>query len=134
MDLDGENLVGLWSVGAGYYDTFSDEWLIFRPDGTGRLVYLTPFNDSSHHFRWRVASRGVIDLIGHASSKEEADTRGSGEFHFLAVRYSMCEGERPPGTGNRMLVLRLDLVRPWPRELGFVTKDYTAAEARLTNK
>lgn len=111
-------LVGLWSAGAGYYDTFSDEWLIFRPDGTGRLVFLNPFDDDSHHFRWRVVEPGVIDLIGT-------------EFDFRGVRYSVAEAERPPGTGNRMRELRLDLERPWPDDLGFVSGDYEASEARL---
>lgn len=137
MGLEEEELVGLWSPGAGYYDTFSDEWLIFKPDGTGRLVFLTPYDDYSYYFRWRIVSRGVIDLIGSAPGGHAADedSRGEGRsrFDFLGVRYSVSESERPPGTGNWMLELRLGLEMPWPSQLGFVTKDYAGAEARLKN-
>jgi hypothetical protein len=127
-------LVGLWSAGAGYYATFSDEWLIFRPDGTGRLVFLNPFDDESHHFRWRVVAPGVIDLIGSARREPKTggkETGGDNEFHFLGVRYRVAEAERPPGTGNRMRELLLDLGVPWPDNFGFVAEDYEAAETRL---
>lgn len=128
-------LIGLWSAGAGYYDTFSDEWLIFRPDGTGRLVFLNPFDDDSHHFRWRVVEPGVIDLISNVRQEPGAGIGqaggGGNEFDFRGVRYSVAETERPPGTGNRMRELRLDLGMPWPDDLGFVSDDYNAAEARL---
>ncbi|QJX00071.1 hypothetical protein [Frigoriglobus tundricola] len=126
-------LVGLWSAGAGYYATFSDEWMIFRPDGTGRLVFLNPFDDDSHHFRWRVVASGVIDLIGSGKREPQGNEQagGSNEFHFIGVRYSVAEAERPPGTGNWMRELHLDLTGPWPDDLGFVSNDYQAAEARL---
>lgn len=128
-------LVGQWSAGAGYYDTFSDEWLIFRPDGTGRMVFLNPFDDDSHHFRWRVVAPGVIDLIGNAHSKSESadeqSDQGSNKFHFHGLRYSIVETERPPATGERIRELRLDIEMPWPDSLGFVSGDYEAAEARL---
>lgn len=131
-------LDGLWSTGAGYYDTFSDEWLIFRLDGTGRLVFLNPFDDTSHHFRWRVVAQGIVDLVGSDRCDSEADNgqhRGGGNgFHFLGVRYAIAEAERPYGTGNRMRELRLDLGGPWPDALGFVTDEYEAAEARLRGK
>lgn len=137
MTWEEEALVGLWSRGAGYYDTFSAEWLIFKPDGTGRLVYLNPSSDSSHYFRWRIASPGVLDLIGQTPRAPELDGQTSRldntGFHFPGVRYSVSEAERPPGTGNWILELQLSLEMPWPSSLGFVTKDFQSAEARLQN-
>lgn len=138
MNPEEVELVGLWSSAEGYFSTFTDEWIIFRPDGTGRLVFLSPYHDTSHHFRWRVASSGVVDLIGSARHVHETDdeqTRevGSG-FHFLGVRYSVSEVERPPNTGNWMRELRLGLEMPWPTDLGYVTSDYEASEARLRSK
>lgn len=134
MNPEVAELVGLWSAGAGYYDTFSDEWLIFRPDGTGRLVFLNPYCDESEHFRWRVVSPGIIDLIGTSHQEPEADGYPAGdgyEFHFRGVRYRIVQVERPPSTGNPMRELRLGLEMPWPTTLGFVSDDYKAAEVRL---
>ena len=117
MSLDEDELIGVWSRGAGYYATFSEEFLIFKPDGTGRLEFLVALqHDSVKCFRWRIVSPGVLDLIGESN------------FHFTSVPYSVAEKERPPGTGQWMQVLQFGSSLPWPSDLGLVTKDVSEWE------
>jgi len=129
-------LVGVWSISAGYYSSFSDEWLIFRPDGMGRQVYLYPGENYSHHFRWQIVSPSVIDLIRlvrlvRDDGSDEKVVDEQNESYFLGIRYSVEEKERPPDTGQRMRVLRLEIGSPWPDELGFEREDYEFVESRL---
>ena len=130
--INANDLVGVWSAGAGYYDTFSDERLVFKPDGTGRLEFLNPFFDTIYHFRWQIVSFGVLDLSGDRRLKRGRNPESSVEdivaFHFPRTGFSITEEERPPSTGQQMLVLRINLRDPYPNELGLVSRDWTSFE------
>src|SRR5262245_28578351 len=116
-------LVGVWSAAEGYLGHASDERLIFKPDGTGRVEFLNWGFCSADFFRWRVVSSGVLDLIGYRCLQRggedyESVVEAESTFHFTGVPFSISEAERPPGTGQRMLVLRINLPVPYPSELG----------------
>jgi hypothetical protein len=123
-----DELIGVWSAAAGYYDTFSDELLVFELDGTGRMEFLVVGSSSVHHFRWRVVSPGTLELIGDRHVELGAIpghiVEGPSDFHFPLTPFSVNEEERPPGTTQRMLVLRIDLPEPYPSELGFVSRNW----------
>jgi hypothetical protein len=92
VSLDEDELIGVWSRGAGYYATFSDQLLIFNPDGTGRLEFRGVERDSVYRFLWRIVSPSILDLVGDSN------------FHFTGVPFSVAEKERPPGTGQWLQV------------------------------
>ena len=124
-------LIGVWSAGAGYYSTFSDEFLVFRPDGTGRMAFLTVASASIDTFRWVIVQPGVIDLIGERcleSLNDEGSTETPSDFRFSNVAFTVSEEERPPGTDQRMLVLRIDLPLPYPSELGLEDREWASRE------
>jgi hypothetical protein len=114
--IDANDLVGVWSAGAGYYDTFSDERVVFKPDGTGRVAFLNPYSDTSFQFHWQIVSFGVLELLG------------GGPLTKPGVSFSISEEERPTGTGQRMLVLRIDLPELYPCELGLLSRDWASFE------
>jgi len=128
MSLDEEELIGVWSAGAGYYDTFSDEFLIFNPDGTGRMEGWVLQLDSVDFFEWKVVAPGLIDLIGDRHVGRRGPNGESmieilSDFHFRGIPFNVAEKVRPPGTGQWMLVLEIGLPVPWPSELGLVTRN-----------
>ena len=128
MPLDEDELVGVWSAGAGYYATFSDEFLIFDADGTGRLEGWVLQLDSVELFEWKVVAPGLMDLIGgrhigRRGPKGETMTETQTGFHFRGIPFNVAEKERPPGTGQWMQVLEIGLPEPWPSEFGLLTRN-----------
>jgi hypothetical protein len=59
------DLIGIWSADARYGPgAQSDEILIFKPDGTGRMEFWNWQLCSADFFRWQVVSPGLVDLVG----------------------------------------------------------------------
>src|SRR6185437_10258401 len=59
------DLIGIWSADARYGPgAQSDEMLIFKPDGTGRMEFWNWQLCSADFFRWQVVSPGLVDLVG----------------------------------------------------------------------
>jgi len=114
MSLDEYELIGIWSAGAGYYATFSDRVMVFKPDGIGRVEFRTVYSNSIDYFRWKIVAPGVLELTGDRPS-----------FHYSAVSYIVSEKERPPGTDEWMMVLQIALPDPYPSMLGLVSRDLT---------
>jgi hypothetical protein len=137
MNSEESELIGVWSAGAGYYSTFSDDWLIFRADGTGRLVFLTPYHHDSSHFRWRIVSCGVLELIGFHPEMMNDDKEGLDQsrvlMDFPRVEYRVSDAERPPNTGQWMRELCVNIDEWRPNQFGFLTTDYESSEARFKN-
>jgi hypothetical protein len=117
-----EELIGIWSADARYGPgAQSDEMLIFKPDGTGRMEFWNWQLCSADFFRWRVVLPGVVDLVGYRTLElpEVGDepVEAEAKFSHLGVRFSIAEEDTP--SGKRLPVLRIDLPCPYPSELGF---------------
>lgn len=110
-------LIGLWSADARYGPgAQSDEMLVFKPDGTGRMEFWNWQLCSADFFRWHVVSPGVVDLVGFRCLElpEVGDEPVEAEaaFHYVSVPFSVAEEDTP--SGKRMPVLRIGLPRPHP--------------------
>jgi hypothetical protein len=126
-----EDLIGIWSADARYSPgAQSDEILLFREDGTGRMEFWNWQLCSADFFRWRVVSPGIVDLIGFRCLElpEEGDEPVEAEctFHHVMVPFSVAEEVTP--SGKRMPVLRIGLARPYPSELGLRQRDFSGWE------
>jgi hypothetical protein len=115
------DLIGLWCTGARYGPgAQSEEMLIFKPDGTGRMEFWNWGLCSADFFRWQVAAPGVIDLVGFRSLElpevGDVPVEAAVAFRHEGVRFSVAEEDTP--SGKRMLVLRIGLPLPYPSELG----------------
>jgi hypothetical protein len=107
--------------------------LIFNPDGTGRMEFQVVYHNSVDFFRWTIVAPEVLDLTRFRSLQlTRSDTttavEAESDFRFSGVRFSVAEEERPPGTGQRMAVLRIDLPQPYPSDLGLVSRDLSGCE------
>ncbi|MFO0822284.1 MAG: hypothetical protein U0792_04070 [Gemmataceae bacterium] len=122
MSIDEDELIGVWSEGVGYYATFSDEVMVFKPDGTGRIEFRTPCSNSVVRFLWNVVAPGLMDLIGETSG-----------FLHRNVAFIVAEKERPPSTGQWMTVLQIALPNGHPNMLGLVTRDLSDWEEPQSN-
>jgi hypothetical protein len=121
-----EDLIGVWSADARFGPgAQSDEMLIFKPDGTGRMDFLNWQLCSSDFFRWQIVSWGVLDLIGYRclelGDDGESVVEAESTFRHAGVPFGVAEEDTP--SGKRMLVLRIGLPRPWPSELGLVRRE-----------
>jgi hypothetical protein len=121
-------LIGVWSTGAGYYDTMSDEVLTFKPDGTGRAESLVVSDSAGHDFRWQILAPGIVDLIGFRrrhlnGGQHETVVEADSGFQFTGVPFSVDEKERPHGTGQWMWVLQIGLPSPWPSTFGLLSRE-----------
>jgi hypothetical protein len=124
-------LVGLWSNDALYGPgAQSDDWLIFKPDGTGRYEFLNWTLCSAELFRWETPRPGVLRFIGERhlqisdnlrSVEEEPSVLGNRE-----VLYTITEGETP--ANGRIRVLHLPLAMPMRDRFGFCRADLTGLE------
>lgn len=126
-----EDLIGIWSADARYGPgAQSDEMMLFKPDGTGRMEFWNWQLCSADFFQWHVVSPGVVDLIGLKCVKlpEVGDdpTEVDSTFRHLGVPFSVAEEDTP--SGKRMRVLRIGLARPYPSELGFERSDFAGWE------
>jgi hypothetical protein len=125
------DLIGIWSADARYGPgAQSDEMLIFKPDGTGRMEFWNWQLCSADFFRWQVVSPGLVDLVGFRSLKlpdvgnDPVETKTT--FHHVGVLFSVVEEDTP--SDKRMPVLRIGLPRPYPHELGFLCRDLAGWE------
>jgi hypothetical protein len=122
-----DELIGVWSVGVGYYSTFADDMLVFKPDGSGRLEYWVVELQSTDFFWWRIVSPGLLEFRGERYQTLRPRPNGlverSSTLQFPAVRFRVQEEERPRGTSKRMPVLRIELPTPFPNELGLLSRD-----------
>jgi hypothetical protein len=126
-----EELIGIWSADARYSaGAPSDEMLLFKEDGTGRMEFWNWRLCSADFFHWRVVSPGIADLIGFRCLElpEEGDDPVETEstFHHVRVPFSVAEEDTP--SGERMRVLRIGLAHPYPSVLGFRRRDFAGWE------
>jgi hypothetical protein len=128
--LDSE-LVGLWSndalLGPGAQ---TDDWLIFKPDGTGRYEFLNWMLCSAEMFRWETPRRGVLRFIGERHLQISHDLRRvEEEPSLLGIRevlYTITEEDTPVIGRIRVLCLPLDM--PMRGRFGFRSADLTGLE------
>jgi hypothetical protein len=118
VSLDEDELVGVWSAAQGYLGHASDRRLIFKPDGTGCVEFLNWDSSSIRYFRWKIVAPGVLYLIGDGPNS-----------CFTSVPFIVGEKERPPGTGQWIVVLQIALPAPWGGMFGLVTRDLAGWEA-----
>jgi hypothetical protein len=109
--LDGD-LIGLWSADARYGPgAQSDDWLIFKPDGTGRYEFSNWTLCSADLFRWDIPKPGVVRISTDRRLQLSDDCRSVEEvaspFGEQEVEYRIAEEDTP--SGKRMRVLRLAL-------------------------
>jgi hypothetical protein len=60
--VDEDDIVGLWSVEAGYHTAMDDEVLVFFPDGAGIVEFARPYISECVDFRWSRVRPGVVLL------------------------------------------------------------------------
>jgi hypothetical protein len=124
-------LVGLWSNDALYGPGApSDDWLIFKPDGTGRYEFLNWMLCSAELFRWETPRPGVLLFVGERHLQIADDLRGVEEEPSLLgtceVPYVIAEEDTP--AHGRIRVLRLPLTPPMRDRFGFSRADLTGLE------
>src|SRR5579883_579328 len=112
--LDSE-LIGLWSNDALYgMGAQSDDWLIFKPDGTGRYEFLNWMLCSAELFRWETPRPGVLHLVGQRHLQISEDLKSVEEQPSLLgtreVPYTIVEEDTP--RHGRIRVLRLPFEMP----------------------
>jgi len=62
-----EDLIGIWSADARYGPgAQSDEMMLFKPDGTGRMEFWNWQLCSADFFQWHVVSPGVVTTRLHS--------------------------------------------------------------------
>jgi hypothetical protein len=126
-------LVGLWSndslFGPGAQ---SDDWLIFKPDGTGRYEFLNWMLCSAELFRWETPRPGVLRFVGERHLQIAPDSRSvEEEPSLLGTRelpYTIAEEDTPSHV--RIRVLRLPLELPMRDRFGFSRAETTPSPAR----
>jgi hypothetical protein len=124
-------LTGLWSHDVLYSPgAQSDDWLIFKPDGTGRYEFLNWMLCSAEVFRWEAPRPGILRFIGGHHLQISADFRSvDAEPSLLGTRevpYTIAEEDTP--VYGRIRVLRLSLERPMSDRFGFLRADLAGLE------
>jgi hypothetical protein len=59
---DEDEIVGLWSVEAGYYSAMDDEVFAFWSDGVGFVEFARPYVSDCVDFRWTRLGPGTLRL------------------------------------------------------------------------
>jgi hypothetical protein len=131
LSMSDSELVGLWSHGALYGPgAQSDDWLIFKPDGTGRYEFLNWMLCSAELFHWETPRPGVLRFIGDRHLQIAADLRSVEEEPSLLgtreVAYTITEEDTP--ARGRIRVLRLPLEMPMLDRFGFARADLTGLD------
>jgi hypothetical protein len=124
-------LIGQWSADARYGPgAQSDEMMVFKPDGTGRMESWNWRLCSADLFRWEIIESGVLNLIGYRRLQLGKDGEHvvdvASKFRHVGVPFTIAEEDTP--RGQRMLVLRLSLPREYPRELGLASRELSGWE------
>jgi hypothetical protein len=124
-------LVGLWSSNDLYGPgAQSDDWLIFKPDGSGRYEFLNWMLCSAELFRWETPRPGVLRVIGERHLQISDDLRSIEEkqslFGTQELPYRIAEESTP--SGKRMRTLRLPLKMPMRDCFGFRRADLSGLE------
>jgi hypothetical protein len=93
-------LLGHWSVEHGFHSAMEDEWLLFRPDGTGRYEYLRPWYRERIDFRWRLVGDALMHVEPYLHTvHDEWDDPPRLEQHAVGpgetVGYAVAVNERP---------------------------------------
>jgi hypothetical protein len=129
----GEVLIGLWSS-----DTldapggFSDELLVFKPDGTGYQEYVNVMTCYAWTFRWSVHPNGRLRVEGLEDLRLGDDCQSvvrSKSALVEEVNFAVNEEDVPRGGRSRLLrVLRLerplnDFAKRFSDCLGFIRQD-----------
>lgn len=126
-----DELVGIWSVDHMYGPgAQSDELLVFKQDGTGRLDFINFVLCTAYEFSWTVTSPNHLTLVGtktHQISEdgktveESEDTLNLRDFPF-----QIATEETP--SGNAMRVLRIKMMGGLSDHFGFVREDIKGFE------
>ncbi|MQY25757.1 hypothetical protein [Nocardia aurantia] len=93
---DEDEIVGLWSVEAGYYSAMEDEVFAFWSDGVGFVEYARPYTSDCIDFRWTRLSAEVLRLEPFRSTYVEDGDVLEGELPAAEdVTYRIVEEDRP---------------------------------------
>jgi hypothetical protein len=124
-----EKLVGLWSADHMYGPgAHSDEIVIFKPDGTGRLDIINLTLCCAMEFRWQVSAENKITIHG-TQSHQRTDSgikTDTADLHLIDQQFGIAKEKTP--SGCEILVLRLRLIDGISDHFGFVRSSISGFE------
>ena len=108
----------------------SDEVLVFKSDGTGRLDVINFVLGTAYEFRWIVDSPNRLTLVGTKTLEIGDDGKTVAEsedkLNLNDAPYRIASEDTP--SGNTMRVLRVELMEYASDHFGFVREDISGFE------
>lgn len=108
----------------------SDEVLIFKIDGTGRLDFINFTLSTAYEFQWFVESPNRLTVIGtrtlQVGDNGKTVENSDDILNVINATYQIAFEDTP--SGNRMRVLRVKLIDGVSDRYGFVREDIAGFE------
>ncbi|MEV6557678.1 hypothetical protein AB0M22_18320 [Nocardia sp. NPDC051756] len=92
----GDEILGQWSVEAGFHSSMEDEQFVFWDDGVGLVEYARPGTSTCVLFRWARTAIRTVRLEPCRCVRRDGDAVSDGEVpEAVEIGYRIAREQRP---------------------------------------